>query len=928
MKFFKRYFHDVAFDREQTKVRCPFHNDENPSATINTDRSLFFCPVCGEGYNEVQFISKVNQIPIVDATKILDKLNDNDTESWGIVEKAELWGDSDFLEEVKKLVSEKTIDKLNLGLTYINNKKYLGIPIFYNNVLVDVKNYNLLKHDKSPKMIGKRGGENGHLFPYDLIRDDEKLYILEGEKDAMVAQDMGINAITITGGASTIPNKLAINKLADKEVVIIYDNDDAGVKGRENLYKTLYDVVKSIKYIDIGQIVDEDKEDFSDAVFKYGMDLFTFELLIESEFDKSLLRENARYNTIDNALRESRIKKPLRSIVNVSAEYEEVYALPMIVEVEKVSHIGNEASNTLAVGTKINWYYDRDKRPQDLLDLIEYNARKQDIEAKILNFVNVPKTEKGIVVRIKQTETVYKYKVVDANSRITEDTSEDSVNNTVVDFYTFDKMRIGVEYDIKYVLYPHPFRNQRLMGISLGVKELDLTDGFYIDKEKLDVFKGEGTVEERVDNLFQSAKHHIAKHLNYDMWLMSDLVMNSILEIHYGTDTWGALDVFILGDTSTGKSEVTQGLVNLYDFGHFLSLKTATTIGLIGGSKKDGDSMVNTIGAIPRQHKKLVVMEEFSGANPNFIKTMTDIRTSRQIHIIRVSGELKVDCNLRMITISNPLGDDKGLPKYLSTYPNGVQPLMELINNPEDVSRYDGFILMPQITERFNPFLYSLEGEPIDKEVYEYKAKWTYTRKREDVVYEEGVEAYIWEKAEELNKKYESNFPLFGTKAALKLARFSVALASLIVNTDETYEKVVVSKEIVDFIFNFLNKIYDSQVFKLNEYKKEYDSYNVVTDVDIRALQQLYPRNSNIFDYLESLSTVSLDGLRANSGLDMKDFNVLYSKISQLKFIRTVGRTITPTTKFRLAMNKIDKSFTTSAGLTGISSNKTYVIED
>ena len=48
----------------------------------------------------------------------------------------------------------------------------------------------------------------------------------------------------------------------------------------------------------------------------------------------------------------------------------------------------------------------------------------------------------------------------------------------------------------------------------------------------------------------------------------------------------GALDVFILGDTSVGKSELAKGLTDLYNFGHFLSLKTSTTVGLIGGSKK------------------------------------------------------------------------------------------------------------------------------------------------------------------------------------------------------------------------------------------------------------------------------------------------------------------------------------------------------
>ena len=82
----------------------------------------------------------------------------------------------------------------------------------------------------------------------------------------------------------------------------------------------------------------------------------------------------------------------------------------------------------------------------------------------------------------------------------------------------------------------------------------------------------------------------------------------------------------------------------------FYPLKTSTTVGLIGGSNKVEGSWCNTIGAIPRQHKRLVVLEEFSGAKADFIKTMTDIRTSKKLRLARASGELEVPCHLRMIT--------------------------------------------------------------------------------------------------------------------------------------------------------------------------------------------------------------------------------------------------------------------------------------
>lgn len=928
MLFFKRYFSGVLFDKEQTRVACPFHKDDNPSASINTTDSLFHCPVCQEGYNEVGFVAKLNNISLVEAAKVISKLEDAQTNNWGIIEKAELWGDVDFLREVKKLISEETIEKLNLGLVTFKGQKFLGIPIFYNGVIMDVRKYNILKEKNFPKVMGDSGAQTGHIFPYDIwVKDERETYIMEGEKDALVARDFGLNAITLTGGAGAVPNNLVLQSFKNKDIILCYDNDDAGRKGMDGIFKALYKIAKSIKFINIAEVVINDKEDFSDAVFKYNLDEFTFDIMVRHEFNLDLLKEDKRYSTLKDALGNNRIKKALRSVVAVSAEFSDMFALPVIVEASKVAVGYRDSQNSISVGTTFNWFFDMDKKVHQLLELVEFNARTEDIESKIKSFMGIPKNEAGISVKVKQSETVYKYKVADANTRLVVNDDEDGINNTLMDMYSFDKLEVGVEYEVEYILLPHPFKNQKITAVATKINELNIGKDFKIDIDKLKTFQTKGTIDQRVNYLYQSAKHHIAKHLNYHMWLMSDLVFNSVLEIDYGVRTWGALDVFILGDTATGKSEATKGMVNLYDFGHFLSLKTATPVGLIGGSKKEGESLVNTIGAVPRQHKKLVVMEEFSGAPPAFIKSMTDIRTTRRVHIIRVSGELSAPCNLRMITISNPLGDEKGLPKYLSTFPNGVLPLMELINNPEDVGRYDGFLLVPQVTSRFNPFLLKLEGEPIPKENYEHKSRWVYTRQAENIKYDDGVEAYIWEKAEELNKKYDSNFPLFGTKASLKLARFSIALASLIVNVDDKYENIVVTKNVVDFIVNFFDEIYDNAIFKLKDYKIEYDSYSNVTKEDIEVLQELYPKNSNIIEYLDGTSTTSLDSLRANSGLDTKDFNILYTKLSQYKFIRSLGRSIVPTTKLRKALRRIDKNFTSGAGLSKAKS-KTYVIEE
>jgi hypothetical protein len=916
MEFFKRYFSGVDFEnKEEVKVHCPFHGDDNPSASVNTQESLFRCHVCKKGYNELGFIAAVNNIPLIEATKILNRLDETLANQWGIIEKAELWADQSFLGEVRKLgLSDSTIEKLDLGLVYDSkDKKMLGIPIYYNTVLMDIRRYNLLKHPDTPKMIGNADTEIGHVFPYDLwVTDKSKTYIVEGEKDALIARELGLNAITLTGGAGASPNELVFPAFKDREVVICYDNDKAGEEGAYHLFHSLRKVCKSVKYVNIGDIVAEDKEDFFDAVHKYNMDIITFLMLEEHDFNlKKAAKENTNIS-IRRALTENLIKKKIGSIVNVSAEYSEFYALPIAATATKTFTDGKKSGNSLEVGDTKHWYFDKTNRLSSMLSMIEVNAKSGSVIGQIIANLRIPADEKFVEVKINAYETIYKYKIIDSNSRTVDEI--DAFDNTSLDLYTFKKMNVGSEYEIEYIIFPHPEKNQKLVAVALEVFEMNSDRDFILDKEMLVPFISTGSVKERVDRLYKSARHYVAKHLNYHMWLMEDLTVNSILEIDYGVRTWGALDVFILGDTATGKSESASGLVNLYNFGHFLSLKTSTTIGLIGGSKKDGDGMLNTIGAIPRQHKKLVVMEEFSGADPSFIKTMTDVRTTRRVHLVRVAGELDVPCNLRMITISNPIGDERGLPKYLSTFPNGVMPLMELINNPEDVGRYDGYLLVPQITTRKNPFSIHLHDEVLPRQCYEYKAKWVYTRKPENVKFDEGVEAYIWDKAEELNKNFECNFPLFGTKAPLKLARFSVALASLIMNVDSSYENIIVTKEIVDFIMEYFYEIYDNPIFKLKDYKLEYDAYNLCTENDVRELQDIYPKNSNIIDYMENTSVTSLENLKANSGYDSKEFNALYSKLSQLKFVRIIGRSIIPTAKFRTAVKRINKSFTISTG--------------
>ena len=903
MKVFKKYFPDVVnWEQEEVKVICPFHTDTNPSASINTSKSLFHCWVCDVGYNEEQFISRLNNIPIKDAIKLLDNYTYKD--EW-TVETGRLWSNIDYIQRVKDLgFSDEIINEVKLGMLKDKDtgKTFLGIPVFYNNELVDVRRYNIMKYPGVSKVMSNEGASTGWLIPYDMFLDTkETCYIFEGEKDMLMARTQGINAYTLTGGAGAKPNNYVLGAFKDKDVVLCYDNDKAGREGMYNVYLAIRDVAKSVKYINIGNLVKEEKEDFYDFIVKYDGDILDFyseELLdfVEKE------DEELKTITIKKALEDNIIKKPIRSIVTVTSEFSNAYTVPTIVEFKKVASKGK--NDVMLEGEIIRWYLD-DKNIVQLLELIEVDAKDKDIMDKLKQFAGIPSSEPYVKITQKDLKTIYKSTVVDKDI-------EGSLFS--LDLYSFSKPNVGGQYKIDYKIYPHPTKHQKVVGISTNEVAINDSNNYKINKELLSKFKKEGSIEEKVDMLYQSAKHHIAKHLNFNLWLMCDLVFNSILDFKYGEVMRGALDVFVLGDTQTGKSETTSKLVELYNFGHFLSLKTSTTVGLIGGSSKIDGSLCNTIGAIPRQHKRLAVLEEFSGARYDFIKTMTDIRSSNELRLSRVSGELVVPCKLRMITLSNPINDDNGSPRFLNTFPNGVMPLMELIKSAEDVARYDGFLLMPKVAKRFNPFENNLVGEPIDKKAYIHKINWVATRGVDNVKFEEGVESYIWEKAEELNELFECNFRLFATTTSKKLARISVALAALIMNTDESYENIIVTKDIVDYMVEFLKGIYDNNVFKLKDYADEYKSYSLCTDKDLETLQQMYGRNATLFSFLNSCSRTSRANLCSVSGLDNNKFSIIFNKLIADKFIRINSDYVYPTDKFRYAYGHIDKSLQLDAG--------------
>lgn len=169
------------------------------------------------------------------------------------------------------------------------------------------------------------------------------------------------------------------------------------------------------------------------------------------------------------------------------------------------------------------------------------------------------------------------------------------------------------------------------------------------------------------------------------------------------------------------------------------------------------------------------------------------------------------------------------------------------------------------------------------------------------------VQKYLWNVSKELNKSFNTHIRLFGTEAWMKLARIAVGSAGMLVSTDD-YEKIIVTKEHIDWARDFLVRIYDNDVFKLRQFVKEQRRFTEIDDVLVKELQELYSGNITMFNFLEMSSGVSRSTLRDISGLNNEDFSVVLNNMARLHLFQWSGNSLVPTERFRKGLAKINKN--------------------
>lgn len=920
MSFLTEYFGIIEGTKEQA-VACPFdhhtasgmpYKETRPSAHVNTEEKLFHCKACNTGLSELQFIQKVLGCEYTQARKLQNVFTTEET-------VADWDAGVSLTEETKQRalalgISEEVIKELKIRTPAPPfRQNIISFPVFMYDHLLDIRNYD---PGQTPKIRSRKDSLAGLIIPFDLWRetDPNKITIIcAGEKDMAIARTHGFNAITITGGERAIP--VALEYFRNRRVVICYDNDEAGKDGAKNLANTLCTYAKEVKVItNFHEVCKEKGEDITDFFMKYGK---TREDLINYirntpvwEYEKpEQRRRQLPIVTLAQASSPQYVNHLVKTNIQVIANMEQAFTTPTSVVAEKTRLAGRD--DTLAVGDIREWKLNEDNIG-DILHLIDNGFKEEDVKDNLKTRMYIPKKERHVLIKHLADETVYKACVTD----LFETTNIDTHPMEYTCYSLGVKLESGKKYMVTHKIIPHPYKGQQLiMLITSAEQASDSVSNFKITPEvrsNLDVFKNieEQTAERKVATIAKRVKGLLGYNGNDTLIQAIDLSYHTALAFNFGSfkNVRGYLETLIVGESRMGKSSTASALQKAYGLGAFVSLagNSATVAGLVGGSNKTSSGFQTRAGIIPQNHKGLIVFEELGKCAANVIAELTDIRSSNEVRIARVSGTMVLPAWVRMVSLTNTKHVNGNI-KPIASYPNGIAIITELVPTAEDIARYDLMVVLgDRGTTNINPLWEP--DEPFTEEQYRTRIRWIWSRTPEQIILTRSTKEKIIEEANQLNREFDCHIKIFGTEAWKKISRLAIAIAGYCVSTDDTYENIVVHTTHVTAAVNFLRSIYDNPVFKLREYVNHERQFSTTDEAATVLLQDIWNKTPGIVQQLEQYASVTKNMLSATTGLGNEELNKTLNRLTKGLFIQVSNFEIIPTERFRLTLSTIERN--------------------
>ena len=310
---------------------CPFHNEKTPSFHVLQDKQIYYCFGCKKGGGAINFIMDIENLTYPDAVRFLAKRagmevpeEEGDREAnryrqrlldlnrdaaryyYQLLQGPEGAGVRAYLE--KRRISRSTAVKFGMGaspdswdslLTAMTKKGYTKRELLDTGLVVQNKNgrlYDKFRNRLMLPVIDTRGdvvafgsrvldksepkymnssetpvySKRRVLYGLNLAKKTKRpnIILCEGNLDIVTLHQAGFDNAVASMGTALTPEQVRLLSRFTKELVLCYDNDNAGKIATERALQILNNTDFTVKVLQLpkrlvdGEYIKQDADDF------------------------------------------------------------------------------------------------------------------------------------------------------------------------------------------------------------------------------------------------------------------------------------------------------------------------------------------------------------------------------------------------------------------------------------------------------------------------------------------------------------------------------------------------------------------------------------------------------------------------------------------------------------------------------------------
>lgn len=392
--------------------------------------------------------------------------------------------------------------------------------------------------------------------------------------------------------------------------------------------------------------------------------------------------------------------------------------------------------------------------------------------------------------------------------------------------------------------------------------------------------------------------------------MLYDLAWHSCLQFKFMGKllTRGWVEVLVIGDTRCGKTKTAERLLRFYRSGEMGTGENTSLAGLLGGMQQISKSWSIVWGKIPRNDRRLVVIDESSNLPVKVIPEFATARSEGIARITKIQTE-QTYARTRIIWVSNPRVDREGRGRNVAGYGYGVLTIPELMGRQADIARLDAATVVAN-GEVPADVLYRTKPTRDDDGRFSSEAArslimWAWSRSPEQIRLIPETQSEIVTASKGLAKKYHDSIPLVKMEELPeKLARLSVALATRLFSHDRDFNVVVYPYHVATVV-SFLDRIYSKSSMGYDLYsRKQFESETISNEEEI--ISKLSEHGTDLIIGLLNYEIIRQSTIEDLTGLDRDSARLLLSILVRRRCLRQEHHWYRKSSPFIELLRKID----------------------